>query len=80
MFLRSPDAETLRRRLRGRGTEGAGEIERRMRNAEVELSHEPEFDYSVVNGDGALDEAVVEVVNIIERERITRRGMRPGGG
>src|SRR5439155_10619293 len=78
LFLRSPDIETLRRRLQGRATETDVEQERRLRNAEVEMGYEGEFDYSAVNDDGALERTLGEVAEIIEDER-RRRASNPAG-
>ena len=69
IFLKPPDAETLRRRLVGRGAEAAPEMRRRLANAQAELGSESAFDYVVVNHDGALDEAVEEVRAIIREVR-----------
>lgn len=65
IFLKPPDPETLRRRLVGRGTESAADLERRLENARTELGCEPEFDYSVVNADGQLEAAVTHVRSIL---------------
>ncbi len=73
IFLKPPDVETLRRRLIGRGAEAAPEMRERLANAQAELGREREFDYSVVNADGALDDAV-EHVRAIMREARVRAG------
>lgn len=69
MFLRPPDPQTLRERLVRRGTEPGPEMEARLQNAHAELSREAEFDYSVVNADGRLEQAVAEVRTIMREER-----------
>ncbi len=46
VFLMPPDRTELERRLRGRGTEGEAELERRFRTAEEELAAASEFDRS----------------------------------
>ncbi|MPZ14446.1 MAG: guanylate kinase [Chloroflexi bacterium] len=69
IFLKPPDVETLRRRLVGRATEPAADLERRLANALVELSREAEFDYSVVNADDRLEDTVEQVQAIMRRER-----------
>jgi guanylate kinase len=73
IFLKPPDVETLRRRLVGRAAEAAPEMQRRLANAQAELSCESEFDYAVVNADGALEKAVGEVETIIRAERARSR-------
>jgi guanylate kinase len=69
IFLKPPDFETLERRLRQRGTESAEDMKRRLENARAELAREPEFDYTVINPDGGLEQAVDEVISIMRRER-----------
>ena len=49
VFLKPPSWEELERRLRGRGTEPADVIERRLATAKIELAAEEEFDTTVVN-------------------------------
>ena len=49
VFLAPPSWEELERRLRGRGTEPAEVIERRLEQAKVELAAEDEFDEVIVN-------------------------------
>lgn len=49
VFLMPPDRSELERRLRGRGTEGEAELERRFRTAEEELAAASEFDTVIVN-------------------------------
>jgi guanylate kinase len=61
IFLKPPDPETLRRRLVGRAADTEPEMQRRLENAQAELGRETEFDYSVVNPDGALEDAVEQV-------------------
>jgi guanylate kinase len=75
IFLKPPDMETLRARLIKRGTEPTPEMKRRLANAEVEIGVEPEFQYSVVNADEQLDQAIASVREIIriEREAANRR-------
>ena len=58
IFIIPPSLEDLRKRLTGRGQDSADVIQRRMRDAQAEISHWAEFDYLVVNDDfeAALDE------------------------
>jgi guanylate kinase len=51
VFLTPPSWEELVRRLTARGTESSAVRERRLRVAREELSHEPEFDVTLVNTD-----------------------------
>jgi guanylate kinase len=49
VFLAPPSWEELERRLRGRGTEDAEVIRRRLDTAKIELAAEEEFDKTLVN-------------------------------
>ena len=49
VFLAPPSWEELERRLRGRGTEHAEVIRRRLDTAKIELAAEDEFDTTIVN-------------------------------
>lgn len=49
VFLAPPSWEELERRLRGRGTEHAEVIRRRLDTAKIELAAEEEFDKTLVN-------------------------------
>lgn len=54
-----PSMEILERRLRGRGTDSAEVVERRLQAARHELSQFPMFDYVIVNDDLAHAQAMV---------------------
>ncbi len=58
IFVLPPTVDALMERLVGRGTEGPGDVARRLSSALDELRAVPEFDYVVVNDelDGCLDE------------------------
>jgi guanylate kinase len=49
VFLLPPSLAELERRLRARGTDSEERIRRRLRDAQSDISHWPEFDYAVVN-------------------------------
>jgi guanylate kinase len=49
VFLAPPSWDELERRLRGRGTEPAEVIDRRLTTARIELAAEEEFDATIVN-------------------------------
>jgi guanylate kinase len=53
VFLAPPSQAELERRLRGRGTEGAEEMARRLETARDEMAAEAEFDVTIVNTDVA---------------------------
>lgn len=69
IMLTPPDIETLNKRLRGRGTEEESEILERLETAKREISLLPEYDYSVVNEDGKIDECAELIYTIIKAER-----------
>lgn len=58
VFILPPSLTALRERLEGRGQDSTEVIERRLREAESEIAHYPEYDYLVVNDDfhRALDD------------------------
>jgi guanylate kinase len=79
VFIAPPSAETLRRRLEGRGTDRPEEIERRLSVAEEELAARREFGHVVVNDDldRATDELVALVREIVPEPEVVPEGERP---
>ena len=67
IFILPPSKNALEQRLRGRGQDDTAVIERRMRDAENEISHYVEFDYLIVNDD--FDRALAELITIISARR-----------
>jgi len=67
IFIIPPSLEDLRKRLTGRGQDSAKVIQRRMRDAQAEISHWAEFDYLVVNDN--FDTALKELRAIIDDHR-----------
>ena len=63
LFLKPPSWEELERRLRGRGTEDPGIIERRLAQARVELAAEDEFD-AVIEA-SSVEAAAAEIVSLM---------------
>jgi len=70
IFVLPPSGETLLNRLRGRGTEDAATVARRLRDALSELQEVERYEYVVVNDD--LERAVAEVSSIIDAESARR--------
>lgn len=66
IFLLPPSLAELRSRLEGRQTDAPDVIEKRLSKALNEIRIVGEYDYYVVNDD--LDEAVKDVLNIIDAE------------
>ena len=54
IFIDPPSMEELRRRLEGRGTDAPEVIEKRLANAEGEMSRAAEYMYQVTNDDLAI--------------------------
>ncbi len=69
IMLTPPDAKTLNARLRGRGTEKEEEILNRLETAKKEIKLLPQYDYSVVNEDGKMEECAELIYSIIKAER-----------
>ena len=67
IFIIPPSLETLRKRLTGRGQDSEKVIQRRMRDAQAEISHWAEFDHLVVNDN--FDSALEELIAIINDHR-----------
>jgi len=67
VFVAPPSAAELERRLRGRGTDGQAEIERRLATARAELARQGEFDTVIINDD--LDRAVGEIARLVQAWR-----------
>jgi guanylate kinase len=66
IFIAPPEAEALRERLQGRGTDSAEAIERRLRTAELELEARAEFPHVVVNDD--VQRAADELERLVRAE------------
>lgn len=64
LFVVPPNAQTLKERLVGRGTETMDVIESRMKRAVEEAQYMPQYDYLVVNDE--LDRCVDEMHRIIQ--------------
>ncbi len=73
LFVTPPNAEELKKRLVGRGTEDAGVIESRLARAALEAEGIEQYDYLVVND--VLEESVELVHRIIQSEhhRVSRK-------
>lgn len=63
IFLSPPSLKTLEERLKGRGANTPQEIERRIQDAQFELSMKNRYDYEVVNDD--LEKAVQRLSQLI---------------
>ena len=71
VFLVPPSLAALDSRLRGRKSDDASEVDRRMAAARQEISHWDAFDYLVLNDD--LSACVAEVKTILRAARCTTK-------
>lgn len=78
IFLLPPSRAVLESRLKGRGTDSRGEIEKRLLWVDTELGFMPRYDYVVVND--RIEDTVARVKCILEAERSrSRRFKMPEG-
>ncbi len=70
VFVLPPSGETLEQRLKSRAQDPPEIVARRMAQAGEELSHWPEYDYVIVNGD--IEESVRAAQAILSAERLKR--------
>lgn len=66
IFILPPSLDELEKRLRNRGTEDEETIQKRLSEAKHELGFKDRYSYNVVNDN--LDEAVDEIINIINKD------------
>lgn len=71
IFILPPSVAELRKRLQHRGQDDDAVIERRMRDAQNEMSHYKEFDYLIINDD--FDQALLELQAVITSHRTQRQ-------
>ncbi len=67
VFILPPSREALRERLEGRGQDDPEVIQRRMRDAEAEISHYDEYEYVIINDD--FEEALDSLAAVVKAER-----------
>ncbi|WP_029355569.1 guanylate kinase [Bosea sp. 117] len=70
VFILPPSASELKTRLERRAEDASGVIEKRLKNARIEIEHWQEYDYVLVNQD--LDTTFHALVNILAAERLRR--------
>ncbi len=71
VFILPPSLHALEQRLTVRAGDDAAEIARRMRAAQSEIAHWPEFDHTVVND--ALPHAIESVRSVLHAARLATR-------
>ena len=69
IFLAPSSMEELKQRLRQRATEAAADLRLRLEKAEEEMGRLPMFDYVVVNHQGQVEEAAIQIEAIITAEK-----------
>ncbi len=69
VFLAPADVASLEAHLRSRGGEDEDSIQRRLATAAREFEASGEFDHTVLNVEGDLDQAVDAVLTIVQSER-----------
>ena len=67
VFILPPSRAALYERLQGRGQDDPEVIERRMRDAEAEMSHYAEYDYVLINDD--FEAALESLMGVVRAER-----------
>lgn len=67
IFIMPPSFEELERRLRNRNSNTEEDIQNRLEIAKEEIKYKDRYDYVVINN--TVDEAVDELVKIVEKER-----------
>ena len=70
IFILPPSRAQLEERLRSRGTDDESIIERRMRDADREMSHYHDAEYLVINDD--FDQALFDLDTIVHSQGLTR--------
>jgi guanylate kinase len=76
VFVLPPSREALRERLEDRGQDDPEVIERRMRDAEAEMSHYGEYDYVIINDE--FEQALDSLISVVKAERCRLPNRQPG--
>ncbi|HMP71709.1 MAG TPA: guanylate kinase [Kiritimatiellia bacterium] len=72
VFIAPPSLKILRTRLRGRGKDSDEVIERRMQQAEQEISHWDRYDYTIINDRLDASHDALRAVILAEHHRVVR--------
>jgi guanylate kinase len=75
IFILPPTRRALEDRLKGRSTDSAAVIERRLRDAAQDLTHWTEFDYVVINDQ--FDQALADLLDIVHERGAPFAATRP---
>jgi guanylate kinase len=74
VFILPPSIKELKARLERRAQDSKGTIEKRLRNARIEMQHFAEYDYVLVNHD--LEDSTQKVRTILAAARLQRTRQR----
>lgn len=74
VFILPPSAIELSRRLRARGLDDEGQIEKRLANAAREIDEVSHYDYAIINDD--LDRALGSLESIVSAARLRPERMK----
>lgn len=69
VFLAPPSLQELERRLRERMTDSEEALTRRLKTASGEMQDARKFDHVVVNRNERIDDAVADIMGIVEQEQ-----------
>ena len=78
VFILPPSIRELRKRLERRAQDSKSVIDKRLKNARIEMDHFAEYDYVIINRD--LEDSVQKVRTILAAARLARtryKGMSP---
>ena len=75
VFVMPPSLKILKARLRGRGTDSPDIVERRLQQAQEEMQHYHEYDYTIFNS--SLEKAAKEFASIVMAERARTKRVDP---
>jgi guanylate kinase len=78
IFILPPSIRELRKRLERRAQDSKSAIEKRLKNARIEMDHFGEYDYVIINRD--LEDSVQKVRTILAAARLQRsryKGLTP---
>ncbi|MBN9309468.1 MAG: guanylate kinase [Devosia sp.] len=70
IFILPPSIKELRKRLERRAQDSAGTIDKRLKNARIEMQHYNEYDYVLINED--LEDSTSRVRTILAAARLER--------
>lgn len=68
IFILPPSLQALEQRLRGRGTDSAESIAKRMASARDEITHVDEFEYVIVNE--VIADAIQDLISVVRTYRL----------